>query len=249
MRHQVLGHPFIRASNTLTSLWARGLTSYTYVSDVKPSAPSESALAGLISLGALRTGSRPKGHSASQGGFTLVELLVATSIMTLVGGVCVAVLAGGIGVWQRAMEYGTKDQASLIASERMRRDLQNVRRFAPIPPEGTSAQYTFAAVDRAEPGALAELGQLGYFLDLRERRLCRAFVPYRLMRRSRLRNHCQPVLDGVTRLAMSYFGAEGEGGDARWSRSWESSEPPAAVKVTVELDDDGQTRTYSLSCQ
>lgn len=180
-------------------------------------------------------------------GFTLIELLVAGSIMALVGGACVAALTGGVHVWQRAMQQGTDDESTIIAFERMRRDLQNVRRFAPIPPEGSVDQYAFAAVDHGTLEGPEELGQMGYFVDARRRLLCRGFVPYPRMERSRLRDECQPVLEGVTRLQFAYFGMDEKGKNYEWAQSWHSAEPPNAVKVSIVVEGtDRQPHTHSF---
>ena len=172
-----------------------------------------------------------------QAAFTLVELLVATSLMALVGGASVAALAGGVRVWERAAAFGTAQHSFLVATDRMRRDLQNVRRFKPILFEGSYNQYAAASVGRADPRSdrSEELGRLGYFLDERQHRLCRSFVPYRLMRRDRLTDHCHAMLDDVTRMRWSYYGKNDERATTGWCEHWRSSEPPLAVKCTLTL--------------
>ena len=178
-------------------------------------------------------------------GFTLVELLVTASLMTLVGGACVAALTGGVNVWQRARQYQTHDEPALIAFEQMQRDLQNVRRFLPIPPEGRTDRYAFAAVSRGGVDGGHELGHLSYFLDRRLQAVCRSFVPFRRMNRSRPQEACRPVMDGVMRLRFSYFGKQD--GELRWSPSWDSPDPPAAVKVSVQMGEGrGPTNSYSF---
>ena len=170
-------------------------------------------------------------------GFTLVELLVTTSLMALVGAAAVAALAGGIRVWERAHETGLDHPACLIAFDRLRRDLHNTRRFKPVPFEGTYDQYAAAAVERADRDSTQpdEIGRLGYFLDERHHLLCRSFVPYRLVRRERLTDRCQAVLEDVTRIRFSYFGADEERGTTEWVEHWHATEPPLAVKCTLTI--------------
>lgn len=175
-------------------------------------------------------------------GFTLVELLVTTSLMALVGGATVGALAGGIRVWERASEFGVYRQAVLVSLAQMRRDLQNVRPFSPIPFEGTYGQLAFALVGREhlDDESPPELGRLGYFLDERSHVLCRSFVPYRRLKRVRLTDRCQAVLEDVTRLRLSYFGSP-EGEEAvDWSGRWASPQAPLAVKVDLTVQQRGQ---------
>ena len=174
---------------------------------------------------------RPMGRAA----FTLIEVLVTASLMALAGGAAVAALAGGVRVWERAADIGIHQQASLIALSRIRRDLQNARRFAPLPFDGSYDTFTFASAERDDPllEAPAEIGQLGYYLESRGRILCRSFIPYRLLRSARLTDRCQPILEGVQRLRFDYFGSEAEDGEAHWTERWESRKPPLAVKLTM----------------
>ena len=170
-------------------------------------------------------------------GFTLVEILVTASLMAVVGAATVAALSGGIRVWERAVQFGVSRQASVMVCGRFRQDLQNLRQFAPIPFTGTYEEVAFATVgqdvaDRTRP---PELGTLSYVLDERAHSLCRAFVPYRQLRRVRLKERCQDILDGLTRLRFAYFGVSEEGGDAGWTDRWESVEPPLAVKVEIAM--------------
>jgi len=51
-------------------------------------------------------------------GFTLVELLITTSLMAFVAGTLIAVLGAGLRVWKRTTVYGTQQQNALIAYER-----------------------------------------------------------------------------------------------------------------------------------
>jgi prepilin-type N-terminal cleavage/methylation domain-containing protein len=182
----------------------------------------------------------PKGS-----GFTLVEMLIATSLMALVAGTIVAALAGGFRVWRRASEFGSHEQASLVAFDGVRRDLHNIRRFALVPFEGVYDQFTFPAAGQevSDPAAPQEIGRLGYFLDERHDLLCRSFVPYRLVKRVRPRDRCQTLLEGVQRVRFEYFGAQEHTETASWSQRWESTTPPLAIRAALVIQENGQPPT------
>ena len=194
---------------------------------------------------------RPAARPAHRG-FTLLELLVTTSLMALVGGATVASLGGGIRVWERTVKFGGRQQSVLLAFDRLRRDLQNVRRFRLVPFKGEYDAFQVAAVDQAIPGdeSQAELGARGYFLDERRHLLCRSFVPYPLMRTTRLRDHCQPVLEHVTRVRFTYFGQREAGEAAEWAGRWESDRLPLAVKMELTVqsgEKDSSTQTLLVA--
>ena len=144
----------------------------------------------------------------AQCGFTFVELLVTMALMTFIVGVTTSVLMGGLRVWERVADYGSGEQAAVITFERARRDLRSARTFTLIPFDGRYDRFSFTAVgwDRADQEGPKELGRLGYYHDHRSKTLCRTFVPYRRMKRVRLKDECEVVLDDVTRIRLRYFG-------------------------------------------
>ncbi|MBI4342932.1 MAG: hypothetical protein HY599_06160 [Candidatus Omnitrophica bacterium] len=172
-------------------------------------------------------------------------MLITTSLMTLVAGAIVAALTSGLRVWQRASEAGTATQSALVAFDQLNKDMRSYRRFTLVPFDGAYDAFTMPMVQRSspDPSASKELGGLTYFLDKRRQALCRSFVPYRLSRRLRPRERCEPVLDHVTRLRFEYFGAEQPEASADWSGSWESGDPPMAVKVSFTVEEPGHRPT------
>jgi hypothetical protein len=126
----------------------------------------------------------------------------------------------------------------------MRRDLASARRFSLIPFNGSYDEFTFAAVrgNAQDPSEPAELGRMGYYLDERRKLLCRSFVPYRMQRRMDLKDACQIVLEGVSRVRFEYFGASEADADPSWDSGWDTAVLPAAVKASIILDRGG-TRT------
>lgn len=169
-------------------------------------------------------------------GFTLLELLVTVSLMALIAAACVGALEAGLRVWRRAATVGTSEQAVLLAFERIRKDVEGARRFSPLPFQGRLEELAFAAIGHVtvkDAEGPRELGRLGYYVDQRNHMLCRSFMPYRSMKRSRLQDRCQVVLEDVVGLRLSYFGSTETDDTPSWSARWESGEPPEAVKVTL----------------
>jgi hypothetical protein len=169
---------------------------------------------------------------------TVVELLVTTSLMALVGGATVAALSGGVRVWERAVTFGTQEQTILIAAHQMRRDLRNVHGFSKLRFDGVYDRWSAATVEAASgrQDGVAELGQLGYFLDERAHRLCRSFIPYRMLRTQELTDRCHGVLEGVRRVRFSYYGKDPASGEPGWAQRWEAAQQPMALKAELTVE-------------
>lgn len=197
--------------------------------------PSSDWVTGLLGDWVVRT-PRPRSHSVTQSrshhvsrGLTFVEMLVAMTLLTLVSASIAAVFSGGMVVWERVQAHGVHDQALQVAFAQLQRDVRGVRRFAPLPFEGDYDALSFAALVEEPP----QLGQLGYFFDSGRRRLCRAAVDYRDVRVRSLKDRCQPVLEEVDRVRVSYYGWDEASAAFGWQGNWSVSSPPLAVKVDV----------------
>lgn len=177
---------------------------------------------------------------AGRSAFTLIELLVTVSLVTMIGATVVAAVMGCLRVWQRIESRGFQDQWVQVAFDQIRTDLRNVRRFGQTGFNGSYDALSFPALTAAQENdgaTIQEIGFAGYHFDQAHHLLCRASVPYRLSRKLRLEDQCTPVLYDVTRLRFSYYAVDPASHAAAWKESWESPNPPLAVKVEVGYDD------------
>ncbi len=176
-------------------------------------------------------------RSVRESGFTFVELLVTLTLIGLVGAATVAMLAGGIRVWERTQGSSVSSQQMQLAFETMRRDLHNSCLFHPIPFEGAYDTFSFPAKlerETAQDGSvIREVGRLGYYLNEREGLLCRSKVPYRLLRSSSLRDSGSMLVSGVERLRFSYYALDPVTGRYEWKQACSEVTPPLAVKIEV----------------
>ena len=175
-------------------------------------------------------------------GLTLVELLIAVSLLCVVMGTVVATMSGGLRVWERAQRQGSEDQQQLLALETLRHDLHNLRAFRPIPFRGEYDSCSFPML--LTLGTIGDqpwkgLGRTGYFLDERRRTLCRSRVPYEMVRARSLRESGSALLEDVNRVRFEYFGTE-TGGVPSWHSSWSAPFPPMALKVELTTRTPGQ---------
>lgn len=179
-------------------------------------------------------------------GLTLVEVLVATSLMAMVGGAVVSALAGGVNVWGRAQAVGTTTASAAVAGEWVQRELRNARRSTLVPFDGKPEACRFAAIGLRIPDPddmvrsnmsveQPELGRVAYTFKAQASQVCRSFVPYPLLRRGSAAERCQVILEGVRRVRFQYYG-QGSDGEGRWASRWEAPVPPEAVRVEIDME-------------
>jgi len=174
-------------------------------------------------------------------GFTLVELLVALSLMTLAMGTMIATFMGGTGLWDRFEYTGPQGQTIVISLEEMTRELHNIRYYEPIAFMGRYDEIAFPSLVKVEPEegeAYYEIGERRYFLDERDKSLCQSERSYREMRKHfDRRKLCQPLAKGVERLRFKYYEVNLDNGNTTWHNNWDYPTLPIAISIEVTYQD------------
>lgn len=174
----------------------------------------------------------------SESGFTLLEIMVA---LVVLGFVLVALNQGtrfGLTAWNRQKDdvalHGELDAVERTL-RRLIEGLDPASRSQPPSIVGDARRLAFttelpqAAADALDRHADVQLGvDAGRNLRLR-------WTPHRHAARLAPPPSPQTVelLQGVTRLDLAYWPAEGGG----WQTSWNSGEPPALVRVRIVFPD------------
>jgi prepilin-type N-terminal cleavage/methylation domain-containing protein len=79
---------------------------------------------------------------AGEQGFTLVELVIASSISGVIIGVALLVLLSSMGAYGRGSRLAGVEQNAMLQSERLSRELRQAKKITQITESGTSALYT-----------------------------------------------------------------------------------------------------------
>lgn len=184
-----------------------------------------------------------RNRTRSSRGFTLLEVVLAMTLVSVIAAVGFAVLRTGIRSWDAGEERMQRLESRMAVTRFLRNYLANALpaqedfvgeksvfgfvgapdavRFVAFPPEyvGQGMRYRF------------DLGQvrdvLGVMLEPFGRRLLSGVTePERI-----------PLLDGVRQVRFAYYGLSSEGRVPAWREQWQFNVLPQLVRVTVDARD------------
>jgi prepilin-type N-terminal cleavage/methylation domain-containing protein len=176
-------------------------------------------------------------RATGEDGFTLIEMLVAIGLLALMMGYAYSAISTFRHI-KRAEETGARRRAVDSAQRHLRQSIEGARVTytfnegeTRILFEGRPDSLVIAAQldDRLVQGGLQ---RLRYGLEQDSLRLT-----YAVKRdASPEAGRTESVLDGVTALAFSYYGAAEEGAEPRWQKDWPRRDAlPALVRIEADL--------------
>ncbi len=188
---------------------------------------------------------------AQQDGFTLLELLVAITLLSMLSVMMYGGLQFGSRVWERRSEAGGKQSSVLTVQDVLRREISQAatlfyrdrRQQTAVAFAGSERELVFGG---PVPEALGEGGR--HLLKLHLERgesgenlvlAWKAFVSESSELSFGEDAETEVLLDDVVGLQISYFGRLNQSTPARWSRQWQNkTELPQLVKIEVTFADE-----------
>jgi general secretion pathway protein J len=182
----------------------------------------------------------------AKNGFTLIELLVSLGVMAMTATLLVAGLSTGRGLWQRSESAAVSGESVTVASRLLRDRIQNMlpeTRFDGETPyvdfRGEPARVDFSALPAA---ALRPSGLQRYRLSLTPQGVVTVYAANLQNPRIDVNSasvagwQATPLIGGVRRLALSYYGAPSGRAARSWQGQWlNRAGPPELVRVRIEF--------------
>ena len=106
----------------------------------------------------------------SDKGFTLIEIMVATSILGVIGLTILTTFASGLHVFERVQTFGGPQADVLLALEEMEKDIRNVFPYSTIAFKGDTQSITFPTVIETfetidgEEEVVSSIGKVSYYI-------------------------------------------------------------------------------------
>lgn len=180
-------------------------------------------------------------------GFTLMELLIALSILALLMLLLTGGLRFGSRVWERADHVSNVRQEIDLGRTFLTRHLESAYPMMGRPVDGrSSVRFDGSArklvfITRA-PRQLADHSFVEMSLSLVSYEgLSQLQVVGREVREVARRTPLfdETLLPGIKSLSLSYYGADTAGATAKWSSDWKSkSRSPELIKVAIKFSDE-----------
>jgi general secretion pathway protein J len=186
------------------------------------------------------------------GGFTLVELLVATTLLALLSVVLFGGLRFGARAWEAGEDSIERTSETEAAQELLRRTLVEALASGQMGEEqqpalsGQADRIGFVAPMPRHAGS-AGPGRYAIWLD-RSGNLSMAWEPRRPERKLDAPFAGEPsvVLQNVAGLRFSYYGRANADQPAAWNDRWESQALPLLIRVEVGFEPTDRRRWLEL---
>jgi len=175
-------------------------------------------------------------------GFTLVELLITTTILAIIAVAVISTFAGGLKVYERAQVYGGAQADVLISLEKMERDLRNVLDFSRIDFNGSAKEISFGGLIRtvdSKGNQSVSLGRIFYYFDAMKKELITEEQDYSdavtAIKKGRGKiKSLAPIED----IKFSYYYSDRDTYAYGWKGSWEVEETKDEEQKAKDEEED-----------
>lgn len=185
--------------------------------------------------------------AGGRGGFTLLELLIAMSLLGLIFAALTGGLRFGTTAWQRASVSLSQSEDMRLTYQTLRRQLSTSVPLPDSPPQGQDIGSFSGRRDRVSfigpaPARAMAPGLFRLTLALEPDAGTQALT----LRWQRLgetvsgkeSNSMEPVLRGVRSLEFGYYGQIGSGLEPTWANEWRDNEQsPNLIRISIGFAD------------
>lgn len=172
---------------------------------------------------------------SSYSGFTLIELVVVTAILAVVGMALYGTFANGINIWKKVTQESVTEDVNLFF-EKISHELRNSFKMTGMEFRGGKSRVSFPTKikHKSEAGVELLVKQVTYAFDKRKKTLKRTLVDYSEHYRKRPGRE-QILAQDISSLRLQYFVYEPEEKKYSWVTHWQEKENPFGKEVEESL--------------
>ena len=172
-------------------------------------------------------------------GFTIIELIITTTLMAVVGAAITAVFMRGLQVWERARMSNQLELDAKFSLEKMAKELRNTYAFQGIPFSGKESEVSFPSyVQRvdAEKSVPREIGTISYFMNSSEKALMRLQKPYDELFQHFQEPQAKVALSPIEGFKVQYYHFNMTLKLYEWKDSWEEpGHAPLGIRFVLTI--------------
>ena len=192
--------------------------------------------------------SKPNRRKLS-GGFSLLELLLAASLIPLVSFVIFSNISSGMRLW-RAVNQSVFEEDLSIFRSKISSDFEQAFKYATIPFVGEPTRLSFASTMDvpAVLGGDRGIGQASFFYDASAHALVKQEANLSdLFKESAGRSHV--VLRNVRRFEVRYFSYNVLEDEYLWDEEWDPDKKslPVAIRFLCELEGQREPLVFTFA--
>lgn len=175
-------------------------------------------------------------------GFTIIELLIVTTIFSIVSIAVYATFGSGMRVWRRAQEINISERKVLLRMEKLSRELRQTFDFKDIGFSGYKDKLNFAAIIDGD------IVRINYSLDASQKIIFCTVDKLADILESKEKNETlqsKPLsfISAVDKLSFSYFYFDLQKNAYSWKEDWQEGSLPLAVKLEITVNNSSSYAT------
>ena len=168
-------------------------------------------------------------------GFTLIELILVTAMLGVIGLALFGTFANGIHIWEKVTQESVAEDISLFF-EKISYDLRNSFKMTGMKFRGGKNKVSFPAniKMRGDESIKNSIGQVTYYFDRRKHILNRREATYSEVYRHKPGSK-RILAEGLSSLSFTYFIYDANKKKYSWVTSWQERDEPFGIVVEDHL--------------
>ena len=171
----------------------------------------------------------------SKGGFTLIELVLVTAILAVIGMAVYGTFSNGINIWKKVTEDSGAEDINLFF-ERISFDLRNSFKLTGLRFKGEATKVSFPSRIKynGQDGIENTIGEITYYIDQRKKTLIRREASYSEVYRKKFGSE-RILSENISSLQFKYYVYEENYKRYSWVTHWQERDETFGIQVEERL--------------
>ncbi len=176
-------------------------------------------------------------------GFTLIEMLIVTAILSVVSLALYVTFNNGIKIWLKVNQEIPVEEMDILF-EKFASDLRNTLKMTGMYFTGEKDSLEFTTTVNSMRLGKISIGKIRYIYNDSADMVKRTVMDYSDIYEGRAGTE-QVLLRHVKSLTFQCYGYDAEKMEYRWRDEWSKEDPPLAVRMEIVLKNNGQTDKFT----